>query len=79
MSRFHAAITLSAASLRPRRSPSCSINACALSTVLPGLMTTTGIPTFFTCSTTASGPRLPSVSSIVGRIEMIPSALSARW
>jgi hypothetical protein len=54
------------------------MSACALSGDEPGDITTTGIPTFLTCSTTASGPRLPSVSSMVGFIEMIPSALSAR-
>ena len=32
-----------------------SASACALSTVLPGAMMTTGIPTFFTCSTTGAG------------------------
>ena len=54
------------------------MRSCALSGVDPGVSTTTGIPTFRTCSTTVSGPRLPSVRSIVGRIETIPSALSAR-
>src|SRR5665213_3573079 len=75
----HAAITLSAAFSRLKCWPSCFMSNCALSSEAPGLITRIGMPTFLSCSRTASGPTLPSVRNSVGSSEIIPSALSARW